>query len=119
METGRRKHLEQRVENTYRPPMGLSLQVSGMLIESNSDFSRLNKLYAIYCKTKNLLTFSVNVPCIQSNRIIWKTIIFQINKINTKECSIHKDCESCMDSLNSSCGWDYAQNRFINIYLDF
>ncbi|VDH95336.1 Hypothetical predicted protein [Mytilus galloprovincialis] len=43
----------------------------------------------------------------------------KINKISIKECSIHENCESCMDSHNSSCGWDYAQNRFINIALDF
>ncbi|CAG2203343.1 PLXNB [Mytilus edulis] len=34
-----------------------------------------------------------------------------IGKIDINDCSIHKDCESCMNSFDSSCGWDYDENR--------
>ncbi|CAC5392625.1 unnamed protein product [Mytilus coruscus] len=35
----------------------------------------------------------------------------RIHKYDFKNCSIHKNCESCMDSFNPFCGWDYAKNR--------
>ncbi|XP_052080585.1 plexin-B1-like isoform X2 [Mytilus californianus] len=35
----------------------------------------------------------------------------KINKTDFEDCSIHKNCESCVDSFNSYCGWDYAENR--------
>ncbi|VDI05388.1 Hypothetical predicted protein [Mytilus galloprovincialis] len=35
----------------------------------------------------------------------------KIGKIDINDCSIHKDCESCMNSFNSSCEWDYDENR--------
>ncbi|CAC5414003.1 PLXNB [Mytilus coruscus] len=35
----------------------------------------------------------------------------KIVKFGIENCSTHKNCESCMDSFNSSCGWDYAGNR--------
>ncbi|CAG2203342.1 unnamed protein product [Mytilus edulis] len=35
----------------------------------------------------------------------------KIGKLDINNCSIHKYCESCMNSFNSSCGWDYVVNR--------
>ncbi|XP_076112674.1 plexin-A2-like isoform X1 [Mytilus galloprovincialis] len=35
----------------------------------------------------------------------------KIGKLDINNCSIHKDCMSCMNSLSSSCGWDYVENR--------
>ncbi|XP_052080590.1 plexin-B1-like [Mytilus californianus] len=34
----------------------------------------------------------------------------KIGQIDINDCSIHKDCESCMNSFNSSCGWEYHEN---------
>ncbi|XP_063418245.1 plexin-B-like [Mytilus trossulus] len=35
----------------------------------------------------------------------------KIGKLDINDCSIHTDCESCMNSFDSSCGWDYEVNR--------
>ncbi|CAG2205778.1 unnamed protein product [Mytilus edulis] len=39
----------------------------------------------------------------------------KIGKIDINDCLIHTDCESRMNSFNSSCGRDYDENRCIRI----
>ncbi|CAG2203338.1 PLXNB [Mytilus edulis] len=40
----------------------------------------------------------------------------RIVKIDFEDCSIHTDCESCMNSFNSSCGWDYAKTGLLVMF---